>query len=479
MLSPQYSIKQWDLNPELASAGGRRFTIDGSPGIERRLADTCARVAQGVRSIVPERQLEAIVLGGGYGRGEGGVLRAGPVEQPYNDLEFYVFLRGNYLWQRYRYQTALHALGESLSPEAGVMVEFKLDSLRRFQPSPVSMFSYDLVARHRVVFGEEPVFGGCGHHLRADMIPMAEATRLLFNRCSGLLLVRELLERTALSNEEADFTVRNLAKAKLALGDALLTAFGLYHWSSRERHRRLAKLRPASGSVLKVSAAGEGQVAEESAELTPKPETLPWLEEVQEHHAAGLEFKLHPYGMGSQGLDVAVSPQCFRGKGGRGDARRCRTGPDAGSVLKVSAAMESGAARRGAGLTPALLRPEFLALSGLALELWLWLESRRLNHRFSSGREYAFDGRVKCQETIAWRNYLLTLRTFGFKGIVDSGACRYPRERLFNALTLLLWEDKRLSEPRTTRRLQQLLRTTATDWGAMLGAYRRVWAGYG
>ncbi len=444
MLNPQYSMNRWELNPEVASAEGRRFTLDGSSALEVGLANTCARAAQAVRAVIPERQLEAIVLGGGYGRGEGGVLRAGDEEEPYNDLEFYVFLRGNYLWQRYRYQAALHALGESLSPEAGVTVEFKLDSIRRFQRSPISMFSYDLVARHRVVFGEEPVFGGCGHHLAADKIPMAEATRLLFNRCSGLLLVRELLERAALTNQEADFAVRNVAKAKLALGDALLTVLGLYHWSSRERHRRLATLRLASGSVLTFSAAREGEVAEKGAGLTSMAETLPWLEEVQEHHAAGLEFKLHP----------------------------------SGSVLNVRAAREEGVAEESAGLTPALLRTEFLALSGLALELWLRLESRRLNHRFSSAREYAFDGRWKCPETIGWRNYLLTLRTFGLKAVMDSGACRYPRERLFSALPLLLWEDKRLTEPQT-RRLQKLLRTTVTDWGAMLGAYRRVWAGYG
>ncbi len=62
----------------------------------------------------------------------------------------------------------------------------------------------------------------------------------MFNRCSGLLLARELLRKSALSSEEADFIGRNLAKMQLALGDAVLTAFGQYHWSAWERHRRLA-----------------------------------------------------------------------------------------------------------------------------------------------------------------------------------------------------------------------------------------------
>ncbi len=397
MRSSQYYFKLG-----LADAQGRRFTSDGGPALEKRLANTCERVAQEVRSIIPEHQLEAIVLGGGYGRGEGGVLRDGTNEQPYNDLEFYVFLRGNYLWQRRRFQGALHALSESLSPEAGVVIELKVDSLRRFQRSPISMFSYDLVARHRVVFGEGALLRDCGPHLAADKIPLAEATRLLFNRCSGLLLVRALLEGPALSNGEVDFAVRNLAKVKLALGDAVLTVFGLYHWSCRERRQRLAQFKPS--------------------------ETLPWLQEIQEHHAAGLEFKLHP---------------------NRGRA------------------------------VPLDLRLEFLALSRLALEVWLWLESRRLEHPFSSAREYAFDARWKCPETTGWRNYLLTLRTFGLRAGLGSGARRYPRERLLNALALLLWEDSHLTEPRTIRRLQSLLCTPATGRVAMIGAYKRVWAEYG
>jgi hypothetical protein len=130
------------------------------------------------------------------------------------------------------------------------------------------MFSYDLVARHRVVLGDEAFLQDCRAHLDAGAIPLAEATRLMFNRCSGLLLARALLEKGNLSSKESDFIGRNLAKMQLALGDAALTGFGKYHWSARERNRRLRRL--------------------------PGTEVLPWLPAVQEEHEAGLEFKLHP-----------------------------------------------------------------------------------------------------------------------------------------------------------------------------------------
>ena len=52
-----------------------RFTLDGDDALERGLKRTCARVLSGIRGLIPADKLEAVVLGGGYGRGEGGVLR--------------------------------------------------------------------------------------------------------------------------------------------------------------------------------------------------------------------------------------------------------------------------------------------------------------------------------------------------------------------------------------------------------------------
>jgi len=264
------------------------------------------------------------------------------------------------------------------------------------------MFAYDLVAGHRIVFGAPTIFEQCEHHLDAARIPLAEATRLLFNRCSGLLLARELLRRNALTADEADFIGRNLAKAQLALGDALLTAFGQYHWSARERLWRLAALTPY--------------------------EPLPWLGTIRAHHEEGLKFKLHP--------------------------RR---------IWKE--------------------RSEFLSehdgISALAQQVWLWLESRRLNQKFESASQYALSNLNKCPDGPAWRNYLLTLRSFGAKSVLDSLAWRYPRARLLNALALLLWHGSEMKEPRIVRHLQHELQTRASDWPGLVNAYQQLWASYG
>src|SRR5262249_28870160 len=61
---------------------------------------------------------------------------------------------------------------------------------------------------------------------------------------------------------------RNIAKAQLAFGDAVLVALGQYHWSCRERHRLLEQLTATKDFC--------------------------WLPSVLENHAVGVKFKLHP-----------------------------------------------------------------------------------------------------------------------------------------------------------------------------------------
>ncbi len=245
-----------------------RFTLDGNHALETHLAQTCTKIAAGVRGLIPRGKLEGLILGGGYGRGEGGVLVTPTGERAYNDLEFYVCIRGSRLWNERRFGHALHVLGEILTPQAGVDVEFKITSRREFERAAVSMFSYDLISGHRWLVGDAGLFTRCAHHREADKIPLSEATRLLMNRGSGLLFARERLEKREFTAADADFVRRNLAKMELALGDAVLVAHGLYHWSVRERHRHLERLaRTASPS---------------------------WLEAVRQRHASGVEFKLYP-----------------------------------------------------------------------------------------------------------------------------------------------------------------------------------------
>ena len=384
------------LPAEAARRAGNtaRFTLDGSDALEERLAAICRDVSDGVSRVVPQPLLEGILLGGGYGRGEGGVLKGPNGDLPYNDMEFYVFLRGNRFLNERRFVPPLSELAHRLSAEANVEVELKVLSFRKLRASGPSMFYYDLVMGHRWVAGHEGLLSGTEHHRHGADIPLHEATRLLINRCSGLLFARELLDAEQWSPESADFVGRNIAKTQLALGDAVLTAAGGYHWSCRERNRRLNDL------------------------VTDAPETRA----LRQYHDEAVSFKLNP-------VKSAKTREQLR------------------------------------------YRHDDVALH--AYSVFLWIESKRLQNRFADAQSYAMSEVNKCPETNALRNALVNIRAFGAEA-AGRTVFVHPRERILNAMALLLWTPG-LGEPRLADRLKRMLRTNASTFREAVEAYRRLW----
>ena len=184
--------------------------------------------------------VRALLLAGGYGRGEGGIFRTARKASPqlYNDLEFYLILRNG---TSLRAPTAwIQHQSHSGDEQLGIEVEFKIlheNALRNAHPS---MFFYDLVAAHRFVAGSPDFIATLPARLQdPTLIPPEEATRLLFNRGAGLFFSKVALQRSdeRLTN---GFIERNHAKVRLALADAVLALNGQYHYSCRERHLRLS-----------------------------------------------------------------------------------------------------------------------------------------------------------------------------------------------------------------------------------------------
>src|SRR5262249_51917237 len=146
------------------------------------------------------------------------------------------------------------------------------------------------------------------------------------------------LRRRALSDEDADFIGRNLAKAQLALGDAALLAFGQYDWSCVTRHERLKRLYPGN--------------------------LVPQLSKILHHHAAGVAFKLHPRRscLSSEDFPSALLQGCQPAT--RPQPQVCSQPPNSGAAQ----ASDFDSLHR--------------ELCSLACEIWLWLEKRRLNRAF-------------------------------------------------------------------------------------------------
>ena len=219
------------------------YTSVPSPAVDAALDGALARIAGELDRRRPEG-LAGAVLGGGYGRGEGGVRHTPEGDRLYNDLDFFVFTDHADRKQRGRIADELRAIAGPLEKELGIAVDFS---------PPKELRSLANVSRtlmfQELRNGWKPVWGTVDLSrwipaLGPAEIPYTEAVRLLMNRGMGLLFAGE---RLAAGDGDADFIVRNMNKAALGCGDALLLAAGQYRWRGADRVAAFAEYAEKNG----------------------------------------------------------------------------------------------------------------------------------------------------------------------------------------------------------------------------------------
>lgn len=335
--------------------------MDEEPALAARLEDFLGRLGSDLGAQGWRAGVEALVLAGGYGRGEGGVFRRaeGAVAELYNDLEFFLFLKAGA--EEGAAAGWCEKWEKSGTAELGIDVEFKRERAAAVAEGAPTMFLQDLVQGHRVVWGSGGLLAEAPARLRdPGALPASEVTRLLFNRGSGLWFARLRLEGGRA--EDCGFVERNHMKARLALGDAVLALAGRHHGLCEERGRRIA----AGGFA-----------------------TPPGWARVAAWHAEGVAFKLRP-------------------------RHRARSLAElAGAQAELTAAW---------------------------LEVFLWVEGKRLGRAFGSAKEYAGAAGRLFPETGRLRNVALNARDRLKRGeaLPVCGWMDYPRAALQRALVAAL-----------------------------------------
>ncbi|MDZ4803802.1 MAG: hypothetical protein SGI90_02915 [Candidatus Eisenbacteria bacterium] len=204
-------------------------------------------IVQTIQRAVPLPQRRAILLIGGFGRGEGGVLSVpGDGWRAFNDYDLTILVDG------YVDETVIPPLSVELARRLDIdFVDIGVIQRRVLEGPPLdTIFAYELKAGHRVLDGPPDAL----HRMPAinpATLPLVEATRLLVNRGWGLVWARLHLEEAVTDSATFDrhrrrFTVNAMHKGVLAVGEAALLLARRYDVSYRERARRLAELELSS-----------------------------------------------------------------------------------------------------------------------------------------------------------------------------------------------------------------------------------------
>jgi len=286
-----------------------RHVAGEMPALDRLVDDACAEIGREIDALCIPR-LAGVVLGGGYGRGEGGVRekleskvgesRDGfhsptptlnsnsnlQLETPTltlsNDLDFFAITEDGAPEAETvaAIGTALKPMSEKWTAKLGVDVDFTVKTPWRIRHDQERLMIQELLRGYCDVTGKrgEELFSGIAK-IDAANLPWMEAARLMMNRGMGLLFAKCRIEsveckiggssavESRLSDRDRDFVVRNINKCILGAGDARLIARHAYTWRAEDRANALGdalysaavewKFRPSEAPVCEWDKARE------------------------------------------------------------------------------------------------------------------------------------------------------------------------------------------------------------------------------
>jgi len=216
-----------------------KYSLNGSSEFDALIDAHMERIAEVVYGSIYSKHWKAMVLIGGYGRGEGTPL-IGPngEERPFNDYSFLVIT--NFVDPLVR--KALKKRAASLSEELGLTVVLRPELKRSLKRCDVTLSNYEIQRAHRVIRGNKNILSNMPD-ISPNQIPLSEGTRLLMNRGKRLLDMKlRMSSGKPLTHEEHHLFIKYIFKAHLAFGDCALLLRGAYDPSTAVRRERINEI---------------------------------------------------------------------------------------------------------------------------------------------------------------------------------------------------------------------------------------------
>ena len=177
--------------------------------------------------------VHAILLVGGFGRGEGAVVEDNGRLRAVNDYDLVVVCKGPKS-ARLNYERSARRIVAELEGRLGVKQIDVLVVGPYFLAIPVPS-----VARYEIRNGHKLLYGRLPFKIRsfpARLLPLYEGTRYFRTRASGLVIARLILDSAWMpARERLEFAFLEINKAILAMGDAYLLRNRCYHFSYSKR----------------------------------------------------------------------------------------------------------------------------------------------------------------------------------------------------------------------------------------------------
>ena len=190
-----------------------------------------------------KKVVNSIILIGGYGRGEGGVVEKNNILYPHNNLDFQIILNtirvGNITDKR---QAIIEDI-QKITKDKMITLDFSFNTKSKVRFGIPQLVYYDMKYGHRLVYGEDSWLLNIKKY-HSQNISLHDIRELLINRGTLLILNKKMLEKEKITTEEKMVVVKHFVKAIIGYGDALLYLNGKYHWSYKRKKELMWTISP-------------------------------------------------------------------------------------------------------------------------------------------------------------------------------------------------------------------------------------------
>lgn len=214
-----------------------KYSLYGSKSFDSKVDHDMHAIVKAVRETISDEKLLAVILTGGYGRGEGTAYLSEGKEVPFNDYDMIVVAK-----KSHQHQAQIPKLEENLSLRLGLPVDLYLHSPRSLKNSEFSLMNTEIKYGHKVVYGDQKILN-LMPKFSLQKIPLEEGSRLLMNRGKLLLDIDlRLKEKEPLGSQERLKFAKFLMKNTLAFGDCLFMAARKYQLSYAQKSAQIGLL---------------------------------------------------------------------------------------------------------------------------------------------------------------------------------------------------------------------------------------------
>ncbi len=224
--------------------GKSKYTFQYNNYIENLIDSSLREIANETLSADVSKHLEYLVLGGGYGRGEGGILlEEGRNPKLFNDLDFFVVSKTNSAEEKKALDDFFKKISKKWEEKLEIEVDFGYPRTVEYIANRLNVMMWkEMALGCAVVVGDKAKFEKDFSSAKSSIIPPREIAKLLSNRIYGLFAAYPKLQESAISHKDSDFISRNINKTLLACVDAILTSKNLYEYSSKNKMLNLQKI---------------------------------------------------------------------------------------------------------------------------------------------------------------------------------------------------------------------------------------------